>query len=84
MRTAGKVRAIRNAFFRLGLHATPRAVVHALAQQGIQVDEGLVRQVPFEFLKGSTGARVGKASRPVKLPAVWRRSEGFPGRRGEK
>jgi hypothetical protein len=81
MRTTGKKRAIRNAFFRLGLHATPKAVVLALVQQGVLVDEELVRQVRIEMLKENTGARVGKASRPATSPAVRRRPQGFPGRR---
>jgi hypothetical protein len=82
MRTAGKKRAIRDAYVRLGLHATPKAVVHALAQQGVLVDEELVRRVRFGMLKESTGAGVGKVARPVPSPAVRRRPKGFPGRRG--
>ena len=78
MRTTGKKRAIRNAFHRLGLHATAKGVVHALAQQGIQVDEELVRQVWIELVRETTGARVGKASRPVSSPAVRRCPQGFP------
>ena len=78
MRTPDTRRAIRNALYRLGLHATPKAVVHALRQQGIQVDEELVRQVRIELVGETTGARVGKASRPVSSPAVRRRPQGFP------
>src|SRR5690348_9989465 len=78
MRTTSTKRAIQNAFFRLGLHATPKAVVHALQEQGVQVDEELVRQVRIEMLKETTGAKVGKASRPVPSPDVRRRPEGFP------
>jgi hypothetical protein len=80
MRTAGTKRAIRNAFFRLGLHATPKAVAHALSGQGVEVDEEPVRQVRFEMLKENTGARAGKATRPVRSPAVRRRPQGFPKR----
>lgn len=72
-------RAIRNAFIRLGLHATPKAVVHAWRQQGLHVDEELVRQVRIELLKETTGARTVKVHRPVPSPAV-RRPRGFPGR----
>jgi hypothetical protein len=82
MRTTGKKRAIRNAFFRLGLHAMPKAVVDALAQQGVLVEQELVRQVKFELVKETTGARVAKASRAVTSPGVRRRPKGFPGRRG--
>jgi len=35
-----------------------------LEQQGVQVDEELVRQVRIELLKDSTWARVGKVGRP--------------------
>ena len=80
MRTASKKRAIRNAFFRLGLHATAKAVAHAVMQQGIVVDEELVRAVRVEMLKETTGVRVGKVSRPVTSPAVRRCPQGFPGR----
>ena len=78
MRTTGKKRAIRNAFFCLGLHATPKAVAHALRQQGVQVDEGFVRQVRIEMLKEGTRARAGKVSRPVTSSAERRRPKGFP------
>jgi hypothetical protein len=36
MRTSGLKRAVRNALFRLGLHTTPKGIVDALAQQGVQ------------------------------------------------
>jgi hypothetical protein len=80
MRTTGKKRAIRNSFYRLGLHTTPKAVTHALRQQGIPVAEQLVRQVRIEMLKETTTERVGKASIPVSSPAVRRRPQRFPGR----
>jgi len=80
MRTSDTKPAIRNAFWRLGLHATPQAVVHALREQGVVVDEALVRQVRFEMLKESTGARVDKSPRPVQAPVVRRRPQGFPRR----
>ena len=72
MRTTGKKRAIRNAFFRLGLHARPKAVVQAWMQQGAQVDEELLRQVRIEMLKETTGARLSKVSRPVPSPVLRR------------
>jgi hypothetical protein len=80
MRTTGKKRAIRNALYRLGLHTTPKAVAHALWQQGIQVDEQLVRQVHFKLLKETTGARIAKVNRPVPSQAMRRRPQGFPKR----
>ena len=36
MRTTGKKRTIRYAPYRLGLHATPKAAVHALMRQSIR------------------------------------------------
>jgi hypothetical protein len=42
MRTTGKRRAIRNAFFRLGLHTPPKGTVDALREQGVLVDVQLV------------------------------------------
>jgi hypothetical protein len=78
MGTTGKKRAIRNAFFRLGLHTPPKGIVDALAQQGIQVNEQLVRQVHFELLKETTEARTATVHRPVPPPAVRRRPQGFP------
>jgi hypothetical protein len=80
MRTTGKKRAIHYAFFRLGLHTTPKAVVHALREQGIQVDEELVRQVRIKLVKETNGARIGKSTKPVPSPAVRRRPQGFPER----
>jgi hypothetical protein len=78
MRTTGKNRAILNTFFRLGLHATPKGVVHA--QQGIRVSEVLVRQVRFEMLNETAGERTAGVYRPLPSPAVRRRPQGFPGR----
>jgi hypothetical protein len=77
MHTTGTRRAIRNA---LVLHATTRAVVHALAQRGVRVDEELVRRVRFELLKESTGARNTEVPGALPSPAVRRRPQGFPRR----
>jgi hypothetical protein len=43
-----------------------------LAQQGIRVDEELVRQVQIELVRETTGARISKVPRPVAPPAVRR------------
>jgi hypothetical protein len=80
MRTANKKQAIRNAFFRLGLHTTPKCVVDALAQQGVQVDAELVRRVRFEMLRKDT-RRATAPPRPVPVSSTRRRPKGFP-RRG--
>jgi hypothetical protein len=77
---AGQEAAIRNALRRLGLHATPKAVVQELMQQGIVVDEELVRQVRLDLLKGMTASGFAKVPRPVPPPAVRRRPQGLPGR----
>jgi hypothetical protein len=79
MHTSGNKRSIRSAFLRLGLHARPKGIVYALAQQGIRVDEELVRQVQIELVRETTGARISKVPRPVAPPAVRRRPQGFPG-----
>ena len=65
MRATGKQRAIRNALYRLGLHTTPKGVVQALAQAGVQVDEELVRQVRLKNLKENTGGSLAKVPRPI-------------------
>ena len=80
MRTTSKKQAIRNTFFRLGLHTTAKGVVQALVQQGVQVDEELVRRVRFELLKETTRERIAGFTRPVTSPAVRRRPQAFPGR----
>jgi hypothetical protein len=80
MRNTITKRAIRNIFFRLGLHTKTKAVVHALRERGIQVEEQLVQGVHFELLKESSRARIGKVFSPVPSPAVRRRPQGFPGR----
>jgi hypothetical protein len=73
-------RAIRNTFYRVGLHTKPKRIVHILAQQGVRVSEELVRQVRFEMLNETAGKRFAGVSRPVPSPAVRRRPQGFPGR----
>jgi hypothetical protein len=75
-----KTKAIRNAFFRLGLHATPKAVALALSRQGFQVTEELVCQVRFEILKERTSDRPNRVSRSVLLTGVRRCPQGFPRR----
>ena len=46
-----KTRAIQNALARLGMQASPKQVVAALAEFGIDVDEGQVRQFKVDMLK---------------------------------
>ena len=80
MRMTSTKRAIRNAFYHLGLHTTPKGVVHVLARQGIRVSEELVRQVRFEMLNETARERTAGVSRPLPSPEVRRRPKGFPGR----
>jgi hypothetical protein len=82
MRTPNTKRAIKNAFFRLGLHATPKGVVHALAQGGVQVEEELVRLVRYEMLKETTRKKAAEVSTPVTSPALRRYPKVFPRRDG--
>ena len=80
MRMISTKRAIRNAFYRLGLHTAPKGVVQDLAQQGVRVSEELVQQVQFEMLRDAPGERFAGVSRPVPSPAVPQRPQGFPRR----
>jgi hypothetical protein len=48
---SSRTRDIQNALARLGMQASPQQVVGALAAFGIDVNEGLVRQVKVEMLK---------------------------------
>ena len=79
MRTSGKKQAIRNAVHSLGLHTAPKRLIDGLAQQGIRVDEELVRQVRIEMLK-ETARGAADLVRPVTSPVVRRRPQGFPRR----
>ena len=75
---SSRTRDIQNALARLGMQASPQQVVGALAAFGIDVNEGLVRQVKVEMLKQA--ARVQwqqmrtpqverpQAQRPPKVP----------------
>jgi hypothetical protein len=44
--------AVRVTLARLGLHATPRAVLDELARYGMHVSEELVRSVRLEMVRG--------------------------------
>ncbi len=54
-----KARAIRNTLARLGMQASPKQVVAALAGFGIDVSEGLVRPVKLKTLKAGGRVFVG-------------------------
>jgi hypothetical protein len=80
MHPTSNTEAIRHALHRLGLHFPPKGIVAALAQQGIEVDEELVRDVRFEMLIEGIRSKVAKVPVRVKSPAVGRRPQGFPKR----
>jgi len=52
-----KAKAIQNMLGRLGYHARPSDVVAALAEYGIEVNEGLVQKVKMEIRKDTSGIR---------------------------
>lgn len=54
---SSKKKAVADALFRLGMHARAEAVVQALAEQGITVNEALVTLVRLELLKKDTARR---------------------------
>lgn len=63
-----KARAIQNTLARLGMQASPEQVIAALAEFGIDVNEGLVRQVKMDTLKQA--ARIERQQ--VRTPQVER------------
>ena len=61
----GRRRAIQNTLGRLGMQASNREVVAALAECGMSVTEELVRQVKVEMLKDAANAERRKVTVPV-------------------
>jgi hypothetical protein len=82
-RGAGRRRAVRDAWGRLGLHVPVRRVVEELARHGVEVSEALVTAVRIEILKevgrrrGVNGGSVGNCPRA----GTWRPQK-RPPRRG--
>lgn len=67
-KSISRTRAIQNTLARLGMQASPKQVVAALAEFGIDVNEGLVRQVKVDLLK-----QVAKSERQrVRTPQIGR------------
>jgi hypothetical protein len=71
----GSRRAIQRTLGRLGMQASNQEVVAALAECGIGVTEGLVRQVKVEILKEAAKVERQKVTvpdhckrRPIRLP----------------
>lgn len=77
-------RAIRDTLGRLGMQASNREVVAALAEVGIGVTEGLVRQVKVELLKGAARGDRQRAGLPRVSSAQLRRPPKIPPRRGRR
>jgi hypothetical protein len=78
-----RTRAIQNALARFGMQASPKQIVTALADFGIDVSEGLVRRVKVEILKEAAKVerqqvRIPKAQRPKVCHLK------VPGRRGHR
>ncbi len=65
---SSRTRAVQNTLARLGMQASPAQVVAALAEFGIDVDEGLVRHVKVDMLKQA--ARIERQQ--VRTPQVER------------
>ncbi len=81
---ASKARAIRNALARLGMQASAKQVVAALAGFGIGVTDAQVGQVKVEMLKQAAKAVWQQAMAPqVERPPV-RRPPKAPPQRGHR
>jgi NAD(P)H-dependent FMN reductase len=76
-----RTRAIQNVLARMGMQASPKQVVAALAEFGIDVTERLVHQVKVEMLKqAAKSERQQVRTSQVQRPQV-RRPSKVPPRR---
>jgi hypothetical protein len=81
--TANIQRAIRNALIRLGLHVTPKQVVEALEEQGIEVSEEFVVRVKGRMNREEAKAVRERSKRPPKSKSHKRpQQRKVPPRRG--
>ena len=81
---SSRTTAIQNALARLGMQASPKQVVAALAEFGIDVTEALVRRVKMEMLKRAAKTERQQMRTPqVKHPQV-RRPPKVPPRRSHR
>ena len=78
-----KKRAIQNTLARLGMQASNQEVVAALAEVGIGVTEGLIRQVKVELLKEAARGERQRARLPATLHRL-QRPQNIPPRRGSR
>jgi len=68
---SSRTRAIQNTLARLGMQASPKQVVAALGEFGIDVNEGLVRQVKLKTLKEAAQVERQQVRTPqVERPQV--------------
>ena len=81
---SSRTRAVQNTLARLGMQASPAQVVAALAEFGIDVDEGLVRHVKVDMLKQAARIERQQVRTPqVERPQV-RRPPKVPPRRSHR
>ena len=78
-----KKRAIQYTLGRLGMQASNREVVAALADVGVGVTEGLIRQVRVELLKEAARAERQRARLPATQHRLQRPPK-MPPRRGSR
>jgi hypothetical protein len=78
-----KKRAIQNTLGRLGMQASNHEVVATLAEVGIDVTEGLIRQVRVEMLKEAAKAERQRARLAATLHRL-RRPQKMRPRRGSR
>jgi hypothetical protein len=77
-----RTRAIQNALGRLGMQASPKQVVATLEEFGIDVNEGLVRQVKVEMLKQAAKVERHRVRTPQVQRSQVQRPPKLPPRRG--
>ena len=77
-------RAIQNALARLGMQASPKQVVAALAEFGIDVTEALVRRVKMEMLKRVAQVKRQQMQIPIAGRSQVRRPPKVPPRRSHR
>jgi hypothetical protein len=81
--TTNKRTAIKNTLARSGLHATPKQVVGALRQLGIEVSERFVAQVRLQMFRDEAKAMRERSKRPPKtMDRIRPQQRKVPPRRG--
>lgn len=81
--TSSEQRAIKAAWLRLGLHASPKQVVEALEEFGVEVSEAFVGRVRGQMSRERSSAAREQAKRPPSTKSRKRpQQRKIPGRRG--